>query len=342
MIGPWIKKKKVMNKVILFNKRPVGKPTLDDFKFVEEEQPKVADGQVLLKTLYVSVDPYLRGRMTDAKSYIPPFELNKPLQSALVAEIVESRHDGFKVGDFVTGSLEWKEFQVSNGSGLNKVDGDAASLSAYLGVLGMTGLTAYFGLTEIAHPKSGETVVISGAAGAVGSVAGQIAKILGCKVIGLAGSEEKVSLLKSKFGFDEAINYKTTEDMKQAIAEAAPDGVDIYFDNVGGAISDAVLANINKFGRVPVCGSISNYNDTEVELGPRIQSTLVKNSVLMQGFIVSNYSAKFKDGIEQLSKWLHEGKLEYAETIVDGFDQIPQAFIDLFEGKNNGKMVVKV
>ena len=331
-----------MNKVILFNKRPVGKPTLDDFKFVEEEQPEAADGQVLLKTLYVSVDPYLRGRMTEAKSYIPPFELNKPLQSAVVAEVVESRHDGFKVGDFVTSSLDWKEFQVSNGSGLNKVDGDAASLSAYLGILGMTGLTAYFGLTEIAHPKSGETVVISGAAGAVGSVAGQIAKILGCRVIGLAGSEEKIHLLKSKFGFDEGINYKKTADMKHAIAEAAPNGVDIYFDNVGGAVSDAVLANINKFGRVPLCGSISNYNDTEVELGPRIQSTLVKNSVLMQGFIVSNYSTKFKDGIAQLSKWLQEGKLEYAETVVDGFDQIPQAFIDLFEGKNNGKMVVKI
>jgi NADPH-dependent curcumin reductase CurA len=331
-----------MNKVILFNKRPVGKPTMEDFKFVKEEMPEAANGQVLLKTLYVSVDPYLRGRMTSAKSYIPPFELDKPLQSAVVAEVVDSKHDDFKAGDYVTGMLEWKEFQVSNGSGLNKVDGDTASLSAYLGILGMTGLTAYFGLTEIAHPKEGETAVISGAAGAVGSIAGQIAKILGCNVIGLAGSEEKVELLKSKFGFDEAINYKTTTDMKQAIADAAPNGVDIYFDNVGGEISDAVLANINKFGRVPLCGSISNYNDTEVELGPRVQSILVKNSVLMQGFIVSNYSNKFKQGTEQLSKWLQEGKLDYSETIVNGFDQIPQAFIDLFDGKNSGKMVVKI
>jgi NADPH-dependent curcumin reductase CurA len=331
-----------MNKVILFNKRPVGKPTMEDFKFVEEEMPEAANGQVLLKTLYVSVDPYLRGRMTSAKSYIPPFELNKPLQSTLVAEVVASNNDRFKVGDHITGNLAWKEFQVSDGSGLNKVDGNVASLSAYLGVLGMTGLTAYFGLTEIAHPKAGETVVISGAAGAVGSIAGQIVKILGCKVIGLAGSEEKVDLLKSKFGFDEAINYKTTTDMKQAIADAAPNGVDIYFDNVGGEISDAVLANINKFGRVPLCGSISNYNDTEVELGPRVQSILVKNSVLMQGFIVSNYSSKFKEGTEQLSKWLQEGKLDYSETIVNGFDQIPQAFIDLFDGKNSGKMVVKI
>jgi NADPH-dependent curcumin reductase CurA len=331
-----------MNKVILFNKRPVGKPTMDDFKFIEEEKPSASAGQVLLKTLYVSVDPYLRGRMTTAKSYVPPFELDKPLQSALVAEVIESKSNDFKTGDFVTGHLDWKEHQLSDGSGLIKVDANVASLSAYLGILGMTGLTAYFGLTEIAHPKPGETVVVSGAAGAVGSVAGQIAKILGCKVIGLAGSEEKIDLLKSKFHFDKAINYKTTEDMTQAIADAAPNGVDIYFDNVGGEISDAVLANINKFGRVPLCGSISNYNDTEVAQGPRVQGILVKNSILMQGFIVSNYNSKFKEGTEQLSKWLQEGKLDYTETIVEGFDQIPQAFIDLFEGKNSGKMVVKI
>lgn len=331
-----------MNKVILFNKRPVGKPTLDDFKFIEEEMPTIADGQLLLKTLYVSVDPYLRGRMTEAKSYIPPFELNQPLQSTLVAEVVETKNEDFTVGEFVTGNLDWKQFQQSTGKGLNKVDANVASLSAYLGVLGMTGLTAYFGLTEIAHPKAGETLVVSGAAGAVGSVVGQIGKILGCKVIGLAGTEDKVELLKSKFGFDEAINYKTTKDIKTAIATLAPDGVDIYFDNVGGDISDAVLANINKFGRVPVCGTISSYNDTEVELGPRIQTTLVKNSVLMQGFIVSNYQKKFPEGIAALGKWLQEGKLNYAETIVEGFDEIPQAFIDLFDGKNNGKMIVKI
>ena len=331
-----------MNKVILFNKRPVGKPTLDDFKFVEEEQPEAADGQVLLKTLYVSVDPYLRGRMTTAKSYIPPFELNKPLASTLVAEVVESKNKDFKPGDVVTGHLDWKEYQLSADTGLNRIDKNAASLTAYLGILGLTGLTAYFGLNEIAHPKAGETLVVSGAAGAVGSVVGQIGKIMGLKVIGLAGTEEKVELLKSKFGFDEAINYKTTKDMQQAIADAAPDGVDIYFDNVGGEISDAVLANINKFARVPLCGAISGYNDTETSVGPRVQNIMVKNSVLMQGFIVSNYSSKFPEGRAQLTKWLQEGKLSSAETIVNGFDQIPQAFIDLFDGKNSGKMIVKI
>lgn len=331
-----------MNKVILLNSRPEGKPTMDDFKFVEEDRPVAADGEVLLKTLYVSVDPYLRGRMTDAKSYVPPFELNKPLQSAIVAEVVESKNGSFNNGDFVTGLLDWKEFQVSDGKGLNKVDPDAADLSAYLGILGMTGLTAYFGLMEIGRPQAGETLVVSGAAGAVGSVAGQIGKILGCKVIGIAGSDDKIEQLKSKFGFDAGVNYKTTKDIKQAIADAAPDGVDIYFDNVGGEVSDAVLANINNFGRVPLCGAISSYNDTEVAVGPRVQPVMVKNSVLMQGFIVSNYASKFPKGIEQLTRWLQEGKLSYSETIVEGFDQIPQAFIDLFEGKNNGKMIVKV
>jgi len=331
-----------MNKVILLNKRPEGKPTLEDFKFVEEEMPAVSEGHILLKTLYVSVDPYLRGRMTDAKSYVPPFELNKPVQSAVVAEVAESKNDSFRKGDFVTGLLDWKEYQVSDGKGLNKVDADAADLSAYLGILGMTGLTAYFGLTEIGRPKEGETLVVSGAAGAVGSVVGQISKILGCKVIGIAGSDDKIEQLKSKFGFDAGINYKTTKDMTKAIAEAAPDGVDVYFDNVGGEVSDAVLANINNLGRVPVCGAISTYNDTEVSVGPRLQPIIVKNSVLMQGFIVSNYSAKFPEGIKQLTQWLQEGKLTYTETIVNGFDQIPQAFIDLFDGKNNGKMVVKV
>lgn len=331
-----------MNKVILLNKRPEGKPTLGDFRFVEEEMPEASEGHILLKTLYVSVDPYLRGRMTDAKSYVPPFELNKPVQSAVVAEVIESRSDKYKKGEFVSGLLDWKEFQVSDGSGLNKVDANAADLSAYLGILGMTGLTAYVGLTEIGRPKAGETLVVSGAAGAVGSVVGQIGKIMGCRVIGIAGSDDKIQQLTSKFGFDAGINYHTAQDMKKAIAEAAPDGVDVYFDNVGGEVSDAVLANLNNFGRVPVCGAISSYNDTEVSSGPRVQPILVKNSALMQGFIVSNYASRFPQGIKQLTQWLQEGKLTYTETIVEGFDQIPQAFIDLFDGKNKGKMVVRI
>lgn len=331
-----------MNNTITLNSRPVGKPQLSDFKFVEEEMPLLKDGEILLKTKFVSVDPYLRGRMSDAKSYVPPFELQKAMNSGVVAEVVESQNDQYKVGDFVTGSLDWKEFQTSSGKNLLKVDNGAAQLSNFLGVLGMTGLTAYFGLTEIGKPQKGETIVVSGAAGAVGSVVGQIAKIFGCRVVGIAGSEDKVEMLKTKFGFDAAINYNTTENMTKAISEACPDGVDIYFDNVGGTISDSVHSNINRLGRIVVCGAISAYNDTSIPQGPRVEHFLIRKSALMQGFIVGNYAEKFPDGMKQLSQWLSEGKLTATETIVEGFKNIPQAFLDLFEGKNKGKMIVKI
>ncbi|QOW09755.1 NADP-dependent oxidoreductase [Kaistella flava (ex Peng et al. 2021)] len=331
-----------MNKTITLNSRPVGKPQLSDFKFVEEEMPVLKEGEVILKTKFVSVDPYLRGRMSDAKSYVPPFELQKVISSGVVAEVTESQNEKFKVGDFVSGMLNWKEFQTSTGENLLKIDDQIAPLSNYLGVLGMTGLTAYFGLTEIGKPQKGETLVVSGAAGAVGSIVGQIGKILGCRVIGIAGTDEKVEMLKSKFGFDEAINYKTTSDMTTAIAEVCPDGVDVYFDNVGGTISDSVHANINRLGRIIVCGAISAYNDTSVPQGPRVEHFLIRKSALMQGFIVGNYAEKFPEGMKHLSQWLSEGKLTYSETIVEGFENIPQAFIDLFEGKNKGKMIVKI
>ncbi len=330
-----------MNRVILLASRPHGKPSAKDFKFEDIEMPTAKAGEVLLKTVYVSVDPYLRGRMSDAKSYVAPFELNKPMNSALIAEVTASEHPDFEVGEFVTAGLDWKLFQTSDGHGLTKVD-PSVSLTAYLGVLGMTGLTALMGLQEIGKPQEGETLVVSGAAGAVGSIVGQIGKIMGCKVIGIAGSDEKTMALKSKFGFDEAINYKSTDNMQEAIAAAAGDGVDIYFDNVGGDISDAVIFNMNKYGRIAICGAISSYNDTEASKGPRLQPYILKNSMLMQGFIVSNYAKKFPEGVKQLSEWLKAGKLQYAETIVEGFDQIPQAFMDLFEGKNEGKMVVKI
>ncbi|PKQ61693.1 NADP-dependent oxidoreductase [Labilibaculum filiforme] len=329
-------------KTIQLNSRPVGIPKLSDFKFVSEEQEKIADGEMLLKASYISVDPYLRGRMMEGKSYIEPFELNKAISSGMIAEVMESKLNGFSKGDFVSGMLAWKEVQVSNGEGLLKVDAQKAALSSYLGVLGMTGLTAYFGLLEIGKPKAGETVVVSGAAGAVGGIVGQIAKLKGCRVVGIAGSDEKVNQLVSEFGFDAAINYNTSENMTQAIAEACPNGVDVYFDNVGGEISDGVMMNVNRFARIIVCGAISMYNATSVPMGPRVQPILIKNSVLMQGFIVSNYMEKFGEAIPQLAKWLQEGKLTSTETIVKGFENTPQAFIDLFEGKNKGKMIVKI
>lgn len=332
----------MMNKVILLNKRPVGKPVLGDFKFTSESIPSPLEGEILLKTLYVSVDPYLRGRMNDSKSYVSSFELNKPIQSGIIAEIMVSYHTGFKEGDFVSGNLDWKEYQISNGNGLNKLNASASELTPYLGILGMTGLTAYLGLTEIGCPKPGETLVVSGAAGAVGSVVGQIGKIMGCKVVGIAGSDEKTEMLLSKFKFDQAINYKTNPDMQKEIREACPNGVDIYFDNVGGEISDGVMANINKYARIAICGVISLYNATEMPVGPRLQPIILTKSATMRGFIVSDFAGKFPEAIQSLTLWLKEGKLTYAETIVDGFDHIPQAFMDLFEGKNEGKMIVKI
>ncbi|WP_405396990.1 NADP-dependent oxidoreductase [Maribacter sp. Asnod2-G09] len=332
-----------MNKSINLKKRPVGTPTLSDFEFVETDvNPSITDGQLLLEAKYISVDPYLRGRMSDAKSYVPPFNLDEPISSGVVAEVIESNNDKFKKGDFVSGLLQWKEKQVSTGEGLQKIDKSKAPLSAYLGIVGMTGLTAFLGLHEIGKPKKGETLVVSGAAGAVGSVVGQIGKILGLNVIGIAGTDEKVDMIKSEFGFDHGINYKTTKDMQAAIKEAAPNGVDIYFDNVGGPISDAVLFNINQFARIIICGAISVYNKTEIPMAVAVQPFLVKNSALMQGFIVSNYADKFPVAMKQLSTWLGEGKLTYKETVVEGFEHTPQAFLDMMDGKNKGKMIVKV
>jgi hypothetical protein len=329
-------------RTINLKSRPKGTPKLSDFDFTTSEVKELQKGEVLLRTTYVSVDPYLRGRMSDAKSYIEPFELNKPIVSGIIAEVIDSKSDNFSVGDFVSGVLEWKETQVAKEDSLKKVDPNQAPLSAYLGILGMTGLTAYLGLTEIGKPKEGETLVVSGAAGAVGSIVGQIGKILGLHVVGIAGTDEKVDMIKSDFGFDEGINYNTTENMTQAIAKACPDGVDVYFDNVGGEISEAVLFNINKFSRTVNCGAISVYNDTELPKSISVQPFLIKNSSSMQGFVIFDYVDKHPAGIKQLAKWLQEGKLEYTETIQEGFETIPQAFLDLFEGKNKGKMVVKL
>lgn len=330
------------NRTIIFNKRPVGKPTNEVFKFVEETAPQPENGEVLLKAVYVSVDPYLRGRMNNSKSYVAPFNLNEPITSGIVAEVIESKNSQFAKGDVVAGMLGWSEYQVSDGAGLYKVNSNVTPLSVYQGILGMPGLTAYLGLTEIGQPKAGETIVVSGAAGAVGLLVGQIGKLLGCRVVGIAGSDEKVELLKSEFGFDEAINYKTTKRMNKSIAEACPNGVDIYFDNVGGEISDGVIMNINKFARIIICGAISLYNETRIPMGPRLQGSLLVNSALMKGFIVNDYSAKFPKTIVQLTKWFLEGKLKNKETVVEGFENIPNAFIGLFEGSNIGKMMVKI
>jgi NADPH-dependent curcumin reductase CurA len=329
-------------RTINLKNRPKGIPELTDFDFTTSETPVLQEGDVLLSSKYISVDPYLRGRMSSAPSYVVPFELNKPIESGIIAEVLESKNSKFSKGDYLFGTLQWKETQVAKSHGLIKVDSNKAPLSAYLGVLGMTGLTAYLGLTEIGKPKKGETLLVSGAAGAVGSIVGQIGKILGLRVVGIAGTDEKVKMLKSKFGFDQAINYNTIQNMHKAIAKACPEGVDIYFDNVGGEISEAVLFNINKFSRTVNCGAISVYNEIELPKSISVQSFLIKKSSSMQGFVIFDYADKYTEGIKQLAEWLQQDKLHYTETIVDGFDNIPNAFINLFKGKNIGKMIVKV
>jgi NADPH-dependent curcumin reductase CurA len=329
------------SQAILLASRPQGAPTAAQFQFETREIPAPTEGQVLLKTLYVSVDPYMRGRMSAAKSYVAPFEVGQPIAGGVVAEVIESQSANLPVGSTVVGTLPWQEFSVADAKVLNPVPLDKAPASYFLGLLGMPGLTAYFGLLDICQPKAGETVVVSGAAGAVGLIVGQLAKIQGCRVIGTAGSDEKVAHLKS-LGFDEAINYKTTPDIAKALADAAPNGVDCYFDNVGGAITDAVYDLLNKHARIALCGQISTYNATETPIGPRPEGKLLKTSTKLQGFIVSDYLDRWPEGVAKLTEWYAAGKLKGEETITEGFDQIPAAFLGLFAGENTGKAVVKV
>lgn len=329
-------------KQIVLSGRPKGKPILENFETKNIQLPELKDNEMLLEALYFSVDPYMRGRMNDAKSYVAPFEVGQPITGGAVAKVVKSTIAPFKENDWVTGNLPWQEQCISTENGLVKIDPSLAPASYFLGVLGMPGLTAYFGFMHIGAPKKGETVVVSGAAGAVGLVVGQIAKLQGCRVVGIAGTDEKVRLLKEEFGFDEVINYKTCTNLKIAIAEACPNAVDIYYDNVGGEISDAVISSINFNARIVLCGQIALYNSTEIPMGPRLQPMLLTRSVLMQGFIVSNYQSQFSEGFEQLATWLKEEKLKYKQTIVQGFDQLPAALLGLFEGDNVGKMIVEV
>ncbi len=326
---------------IVLASRPTGLPVADNFRMEDVELPALKDGELLLKGMYYSVDPYMRGRMNDAKSYAPPFQLDEPVNGGVVAKVTKSKSENFKAGDVVVGILPWQRDIISAAKNVTKVDAELAPASYYLSILGMTGLTAYFGLMHIGKPKEGETVVVSGAAGAVGIVVGQIAKLQGCRVVGIAGSEEKTKMLTEEFGFDAAINYKTAKDMTKAIAEACPKGVDIYFDNVGGEISDAVIKNINFHARIPLCGQIALYNSTETPTGPRLQPMLLTRSVLMQGFIVSNFQEHFPEGIAMLSQWVKDKKIKFTETIEHGFENLPTALLNLFSGGNTGKMVVE-
>jgi len=330
----------MQNKEIRLARRPTGMPTYDDFAFVETEVPEPREGEVLVRTLYISVDPYLRGRMRIGRSYVPPFEVNEVISSGLIGEIVESSSAAFKPGDIVTGMLGWRLYNVTKATGLTKVD-PRLPVTAALGVLGIPGLTAYFGLLDIGQPKADETVLVSGAAGAVGMAVCQIAKIKGCRVVGIAGGEEKQRYLLDKLGVDAAIDYKAG-DISGALREACPNGIDVYFDNVGGEISDAALPLIRHGGRIILCGQISIYNVDRPDVGLRPQPYLLVNRAMMKGFIIIDYMARFADGFRELSQWFAEGKLKNVETIVEGFQNTPKAFLGLFTGANLGKQIVKV
>jgi NADPH-dependent curcumin reductase CurA len=331
------------NRIIILANRPSGELQPDQFEIREESIPKCQDGRVLLKTTWVSVDPYMRNRMNNVESYIKPYETGQPLNGDLIAEVVESKSDQLKNGDLVSGHLPWQEYHSVSPEKLTVIDtSDGIPASAYLGVLGLTGLTAYFGLLDIGEPKKGETVVISGAAGAVGSIAGQIAGLKGCHVTGICGSEEKTAYLTEELHFDQAINYKSAPTIRKLLRKACPEKVDIYFDNVGGEISDAVFYWLNDYARIVLCGQIALYNLKRLSLGPRLYPQFIIHRVKMQGFIVYDYAAQFERARHALRTWIKDGKLKTQEHIIEGFENIPDALMGLFNGDNTGKQLVRI
>ncbi|MFU1780602.1 NADP-dependent oxidoreductase [Haloarcula japonica] len=330
------------NRVYRLAKRPEGTPDHDTFELSEEEIPEPGPGEVLIKTLYLSVDPYMRDRMRDSESYADPWDVGDALKGAVVGEVVESNGARFDEGDVVTGELEWAEYATAPGPVLTEVNPELAPISTALGVLGMPGLTAYFGTREVAQPSAGDTFVVTGAAGAVGSVAGQLAKLQGARVVGFAGSDEKVSFLEDNLGFDAGINYKTTDDYRAALDEAAPDGVDAYFDNVGGPITDAVFTRLNTDARVAVCGQISLYNSEDVPMGPRKLTQVIQSRATVEGLLVSDFEPRFEEATKQLGQWVASGDISYRETVTEGIENAPDAFLGLFEGENIGKQLVQV
>jgi NADPH-dependent curcumin reductase CurA len=323
-------------------KRPEGRPTLDDFNIVEVQVPDPAPGQVLVRNLVMSVDPYMRGRMSDAKSYAPPYELGQPMHGGAVGQVIESTVDTLVPGDMVLHGLGWREYVLVDAAGVAKVDPELAPLGAYLGVLGMPGLTAYAGLVEVAALREGDTVFVSAAAGAVGSLAGQIAKLKGAKrVIGSAGSADKVRYLLDELGFDAAFNYRDAPVAEQLRA-AAPDGIDVYFDNVGGDHLEAAIAALNVHGRVTVCGMISQYNATTPSPAPRNLTQVVAKRLTIRGMLVGDHGHLRPEFLRDVGQWLREAKLHYTETTFEGIRNAPNAFLAMLDGQNTGKMLVKL
>jgi NADPH-dependent curcumin reductase CurA len=322
--------------------RPTGEPTAENFELRSLELDDPGPGGVLVRTLYQSVDPYMRGRMRDAESYADPWDVGDPMRAGVVAEVVDSEHPRYERGDVVVGeSLYWAEHAVADGDDLRGVDPSLAPVSTALGVLGMPGVTAYYGLLDVGEPRPGDTVVVSAAAGAVGSVVGQVARLAGCEVVGIAGADEKLAWLTDELGFDAAVNYKT-EDVRERLGEVT-DGVDVYYDNVGGPVTDAVWPHLDVRCRVVVCGQIDQYNATEVPTGPRKLAQLIRTRGRVEGVLVRDYDAEqWRTAIERLAGWIAAGDLDYREHVVEGFENAPEAFLGLFEGVNIGKQLVQV
>jgi NADPH-dependent curcumin reductase CurA len=320
--------------------RPEGWPNLDNFSFADVEVPRAADGQAVVRNVCMSVDPYMRGRMNDVKSYVPPFQIGAALQGGAVGEVVESRDPSLKPGDIVTSMYGWREAFVASARELRAVDPRVTPLSTYLGLLGTTGLTAWVGL-NLVDVKAGDRVFVSAAAGAVGSVAGQLAKARGCFVVGSAGRPEKVRIVVDEFGFDRAFNYKDG-DLSRQLAAAAPDGIDVYFDNVGGDHLEAALSALNVNGRIIACGAISRYNEQTPPPGPRNLALMIGKRLTMKGFIVSDWMKETPQFVQDVGSLYAAGKIKVKETVVSGIAQAPQAFIDLLRGENIGKMIVKL
>ena len=332
-----------LNRQIILANRPDGYPVESDFELVESSIPDPVEGEILVRTIYLSVDPYMRGRMNvSQKSYAAPVGDREVITGGVVGEVVKSKHDQFQVGDIAQCQLGWQAYGTMAGEDARKIDPDLAPISTSLGILGMPGLTAYFGLLEVCEPQAGETVFISGAAGAVGSIVGQIAKIKGCQAIGSAGTDQKVEHIVSDLGFDAAYNYKTTSDYVAKIAELCPDGVDVYFDNVGVTQTDAVFPNFNIGARISICGQISQYNLKKPELGPRLFFHFIVKRLRMRGFLVFDFVERHEQALTEMANWLKTNKLQYRETITDGLENAPIAFISMLKGGNLGKQLVKV
>jgi NADPH-dependent curcumin reductase CurA len=333
------------NRQIRLAARPVGEPVPSDFALVEEPIPQAGPGEILLKTLFLSLDPYMRGRMSDARSYAASVGLGEIMVGGTVSRVIESQHPGFGPGDIVEGRTGWQEYALSSGAGLRRVDPALGPVSTALGVLGMPGMTAYAGLLNIGQPKPGETVVVAAASGAVGSLVGQIARLKGAHAIGIAGGRDKCDHVIGTLGFDACVDHRSPN-FKAELARACPDGIDVYFENVGGAVWEAVFPLFNPFARVPVCGLIAHYNATSLPEGPNMVPALMRsvltNRLTLRGFIVGDFASQQEEFLTVVSRWLQDGKITYREDIVDGIEQAPAAFIGLLKGRNFGKLLVRV